>query len=224
MSSILDVRTVPALDFISPEKFPNAPHQTAALYFDGYMGESARAAASIDTKQLERAATLLTETYVRGATVFSCGNGGSASLANHFQCDHVKGIRTKTDLSPRVMSLSSSVELLTAIANDIEFEDVFAYQLQSQARPGDVLIAISSSGRSVNIVRVVAWACEHDVRTIVLTGFDGGHARSIADVAIHVDCSNYGIVEDLHQVIIHALAQYVRQSRMTPEAISSTIF
>ncbi len=194
------------------------------MYFDAYLGESARAAASIDQRHLERAATVLTEAYLRGATVFSCGNGGSASLANHFQCDHVKGIRTTTDLSPRVVSLCSSVELLTAIANDIEFEDVFAYQLQSQARPGDVLIAISSSGRSLNILRVIAWAREHDVRTIALTGFDGGDAKSLADVAIHVECSNYGIVEDLHQVVIHALAQYVRQSRMTPDAISSTTF
>ena len=159
MSSVLDVRTIESLDFVGPEKFPHAPYQNAALYFDAYMGASARAAASIDPQQLELAARVLTEAYLRGATVFSCGNGGSASLANHFQCDHVKGIRTKTDLSPRVVSLSSSVELLTAIANDIEFEDVFAYQLQSQARSGDVLIAISSSGRSANIVRVVAWAC-----------------------------------------------------------------
>ena len=88
-------------------------------------------------------------------TVFSCGNGGSAAIANHLQCDHLKGVRTGTDLTPRVVSLSSNIELITAISNDIGYEDVFTYQLQSQSQPGDVLIAISSSGRSPNIARAL---------------------------------------------------------------------
>ena len=87
--------------------------------------------------------------------MFSCGNGGSAAIANRAQCDHVKGVRTTTDLTPRVLSLSTNVELLTAIANDMGYEKVFVYQLESQSRPGDVLIAVSSSGRSPNIVRAL---------------------------------------------------------------------
>ena len=90
--------------------------------------------------------------------VFGCGNGGSAAIANHLQCDHMKGVRTATSLSPRVTSLSVNVELVTAIANDLTYADVFAYQLQSQSRPGDALIAVSSSGRSANIVRALDWA------------------------------------------------------------------
>ena len=92
------------------------------------------------------------------------------------QCDHVKGVRTGTDLAPQVLSLSTNVELLTAIANDLGYENVFAYQLQSQARPGDVLMAVSSSGRSPNIVRALTWARDHGLRTIAITGFDGGGA------------------------------------------------
>ena len=179
---------------------------------------------SIEPAALDRAAAILLEAYTRGAGVFSCGNGGSASIANHLQCDHVKGVRTTTDLAPRVVSLSTNVELLTAIANDMAYEDVFAYQLQSQSGPGDVLIAVSSSGRSPNIVRALTWARDHGLRTIALTGFDGGDARTVAEVTIHVDCTNYGIVEDLHQAIMHALAQYIRQSRMTADAISSSVF
>ena len=156
--------------------------------------------------------------------MFSCGNGGSASIANHMQCDHVKGIRTATDLAPQVLSLSTNVELLTAIANDIGYENVFVYQLQSQSQPGDVLIAVSSSGRSPNIVQALTWARDHGLRTIAITGFDGGAARAVAEVSIHVDCTNYGIVEDLHQAIMHALAQYIRQSRMSADAISTTVF
>jgi D-sedoheptulose 7-phosphate isomerase/D-glycero-D-manno-heptose 1,7-bisphosphate phosphatase len=123
-----------------------------------------------------------------------------------------------------VVSLSANVELLTAIANDLAYEDVFVYQLQSQSVPGDVLVAVSASGRSPNIVRALSWARDNGLRTIALTGFDGGDAREVAEVTIHVDGANYGIVEDLHQAIMHALAQYIRQSRMTAEAISSRVF
>jgi phosphoheptose isomerase len=205
-------------------KFPAAPYATAASFFSAYAEATARAMRSIEPAALDRAAAILLDAYTRGAGVFSCGNGGSASIANHMQCDHVKGVRTATDLAPRVVSLTANIELLSAIANDHGYEDVFAYQLQSQSGPGDVLIAVSSSGRSPNIVRALTWAREYGLRTIALTGFGGGDARTVAEVAIHVDCTNYGIIEDLHQTIMHALAQYIRQSRMTAEAISSTVF
>ena len=156
--------------------------------------------------------------------MFSCGNGGSASIANHMQCDHVKGVRTATDLTPRVQSLSTNVELITAIANDLGYENVFVYQLQSQAEPGDVLVAVSSSGRSPNIVQALTWARDHDLRTIAVTGFDGGDSRRVAEVSIHVECTNYGVIEDLHQAVMHALAQYVRHSRMKPDEISASVF
>jgi len=205
-------------------KFPSSSYPSAAWFFEAYAEETARAASSIKPAALDHAAAILLEAYTRGSAVFSCGNGGSAAIANHLQCDHLKGIRTATDLAPRVVSLSANVELLTAIANDMTYEDIFTYQLQSQSGPGDVLIAVSSSGRSPNIVRALAWARDHDLRTIALTGFDGGAARTVAEVCIHVDGSNYGIIEDLHQAVMHALAQYIRQSRMTSDAISSGVF
>jgi len=208
----------------TPAKFPVAQFASSGTYFGAYAGNFARAASSIEPAALDRAADILLDAYTRSAGVFSCGNGGSAAIANHLQCDHVKGVRTTTDLTPRVVSLSANVELLTAIANDRGYEDVFTYQLQSQSRPGDVLIAISSSGRSPNIVRALTWARDRGLRTIALTGFDGGGAKAVAEVAIHVDDTNYGIIEDLHQAIMHALAQYIRQSRMTDDAISSNVF
>jgi phosphoheptose isomerase len=207
-----------------PLRFPAGKYPTAASFFDAYADETARAVKSMDPAALDRAAAILVEAYTNRAAVFTCGNGGSAAIANHLQCDHSKGVRTATGLLPRVTSLSANVELLTAIANDMSYEDVFVYQLQSQSGPGDVLIAVSSSGRSPNIVRALRWARDHGLRTIALTGFDGGGARAVAEVPIHVDGANYGIVEDLHQAIMHALAQYIRQSRMTAEAISSNVF
>ncbi len=224
MSSGYDLQTfAPAVD-ARPVKFPAGPYAGAAAYLDAYVEELSRAAKSIESAAFEGAAAILVEAYLHGARMFSCGNGGSASIANHMQCDHVKGIRTATDLSPHVLSLSNNVELLTAIANDTGYENIFVYQLQSQSEPGDVLLAVSSSGRSPNIVRALTWARDQGLRTIAVTGFDGGTARAVAEVSVHVDCANYGIVEDLHQAIMHALAQYIRQSRMSADTISRTVF
>lgn len=207
-----------------PVAFPAGAYPTAHAFASAYLDQWARASRSIDLDAVERAATMLVEAYVARAGVYSCGNGGSAAIADHLQCDHLKGVRTGTDLVPRVVSLSSNVDLVTAIANDIGYEEIYAFQLQSHSRPGDVLVTISSSGRSANIVHALRWAQAHGLRTIALTGFDGGQARGLADVAVHVDCSNYGIVEDLHQTVMHAIAQFVRQSHMSAADIGTTSF
>jgi phosphoheptose isomerase len=204
--------------------FPAVPYPSAASYAGAYFEELAQAAATIDSMALDDATAVLLDAYTQGKSVFSCGNGGSAAVSNHLQCDHLKTVRNGTDLQSRVISLCSNVELLTAIANDVGYHDSFAYQLRAQSRPGDVLIAISSSGCSPNILHALQWASDNNLRTIALTGFDGGSARSIADIAIHVDSSNYGVVEDLHQSIMHALAQYIRHTRMSADSIASTTF
>ncbi|MCW2930532.1 MAG: phosphoheptose isomerase [Actinomycetia bacterium] len=208
----------------TPAKFPAAPFVHAGSYWGEYIKELTRAGETIDPEAMQRAVDILIEAYTTGARTFSCGNGGSASISNHMQCDHTKGVRTATDLIPHVLSLTTNVELLTAIANDISYADVFTYQLQSQARPGDVLVAVSSSGRSKNIVDAIAWANENGLHTIAITGFQGGAARTTAEVAIHVDCTNYGVVEDLHQAVMHSLAQYVRQSRLSADQVADTVF
>ena len=100
-----------------------------------YAPSCSRALATVDLAELERAAKILNAAHDRDAAVFACGNGGSASIANHLQCDHVKGVRTGTDLRTRVFSLSTNIELLSAIANDIGYDAVFEYQLQSRGPP-----------------------------------------------------------------------------------------
>ena len=224
MSSSHEVQAPAAPGQASPVKFPAGPYASPGSYLDAYADEIARACKTIDPEAFDRTAAILVDAYSRNALMFSCGNGGSASIANHMQCDHVKGVRTTTDLAPRVLSLSTNVELLTAIANDMGYENIFVYQLESQARAGDVLIAVSSSGRSPNIVRALTWARRNGLRTIAITGFDGGAARIVAEAGVHVDSTNYGVVEDLHQAIMHALAQYIRQSRMTADTISASVF
>jgi D-sedoheptulose 7-phosphate isomerase/D-glycero-D-manno-heptose 1,7-bisphosphate phosphatase len=204
--------------------FPVHPYDNAGVFGTEYSDELHAAMRTVDPSRFHAAAALLNDAHDRDATVFACGNGGSASIANHLQCDHVKCVGQGTDLRARVFSLSTNVELFSAIANDNGYEHVFEHQLASVARPGDLLIAVSSSGRSPNIVRALEWASTHGIRTIALTGFKGGRARELADVSIHVESGNYGIVEDAHQACMHVLAQYVRQSRMTAEAVVASTF
>lgn len=205
-------------------RFPAVHYESADIFAQHYAAEITRALATVDVGEVERAAKILNAAYDRDSAVFACGNGGSASIANHLQCDHIKGVRIGTDLHTRVVSLSTNVELLSAIANDIGYESVFEFQLQSQARPGDVLVVISSSGRSANIVRALEWAQDHEMQTIALTGFEGEPAKNLASASIHVRSTNYGIVEDAHQACMHLLAQYVRQSRMSSRAVASQVF
>lgn len=198
--------------------FPDKLYPAAGGYFTGYREAMAQAWASVDPQPFERAAAMLRDAIQGKRMIYACGNGGSAAISGHLLCDFLKGIQTDTPLRPRVVSLASHIELLTAIANDIAYDEVFAYQLKTMAAPGDVLMTISSSGNSENIVRAIDWARQNGVGTIAMTGFSGGRSAERADVNLHVAAENYGIVEDIHQSMMHALAQYLRQSAMAPGA------
>ena len=205
-------------------KFPNQKYASADSFLTDYAATMAKAYASVRGSQIERAATAMKRAIQADRIIFTCGNGGSAAIANHLTCDCSKGIATSTTLRPRVVSLSSTVELVTAIANDMEFPEVFAYQLRNAAREGDVLITISSSGDSENIVRALAWAADNGLTTIALSGFAGGRSAQMADISLHVKAENYGIVEDVHQSLMHMLAQYVRMSEMPSELVQTLKF
>ena len=205
-------------------KFPTKKHADAREYFSGYFENLIEAATSMDTASIAQAAELLASLFAKGHTLYVCGNGGSAAIANHLLCDFSKGMQTDTVLKPRVVSLSAHVELITAIGNDIDFAEIFAYQVRTAARPGDALMTISSSGNSENIVRAVEWARGANIATIAMTGFEGGRSARLADINIYVPAQNYGVVEDIHQSIMHILAQYVRASLMESDLIAQRSF
>jgi phosphoheptose isomerase len=205
-------------------KFPLTKYSDATEYLSGYFDTLTDAARSIDTASVARAADLLSNLFSAGRTLFVCGNGGSAAIANHLLCDFAKGMQTDTILRPKVVSLSSHVELITAIGNDIDFAEIFAYQVRTAARPGDALMTISSSGNSENIVRALESARNANVSTIAMTGFDGGRSAQMADITLHVPAHNYGVVEDIHQSLMHILAQYVRMSLMESALIAQRSF
>jgi phosphoheptose isomerase len=199
--------------------FPERRFDEARDYADAYFAEVARAVASVDCESLDEAARVLQGVHAQGGTVFSCGNGGSASIANHLVCDHCKAVQTDTSLRPRICSLSSNIEIMTAISNDLSYDEVFVYQLRTLAMPHDALITISSSGDSENICRAACWAGDNGLSVISMTGFQGGRSATLADVNLHVEAHNYGVIEDVHQSIMHILAQYLRQAHMSEELI-----
>lgn len=204
--------------------FPDKRRDSIGRYCDDYMARLARAGASIDRALLARAGAVLDAAFARGAWLFVCGNGGSAATANHLLCDMAKGVQTDTGVRPRVASLSANIEIVTAIANDIAFEDCFAYQLRTAARPGDVLMTVSASGDSENVVRAVDWARGNGLESIALTGFDGGRSARLASINLHVAADNYGVIEDTHQSIMHILAQYLRQTKMPAPLVARRRF
>jgi D-sedoheptulose 7-phosphate isomerase len=192
--------------------FPDRQFAEAGPYADEYFQLFQKGVKSLDFAQITAAGELLANCVKRGNMIYSCGNGGSAAIANHLVCDCLKGVRSGSTLKPKVHSLSTTVELLTAIVNDIGSEQMFTYQLESLGSADDALIAISSSGASPNIISALQWAKENGLKTIAMTGFSGGQAAEIADISLHVAIDNYGVVEDMHQSLMHILAQFLRVS------------
>ena len=205
-------------------KFPLEKYPAAESYASAYFDTLSAAAKAVDSAKISQAADLLAELFSTCGTLYVCGNGGSAAISNHLLCDFAKGIQTDTTLRPRVVSLSAHVEIITAIGNDIDFAEIFAYQLRTAARPGDALMTISSSGNSENIVRAADWAKANGIPVIALTGFAGGRSALLADINIHVPAENYGVVEDVHQSVMHILAQFVRMRLMSPELVAAKPF
>ena len=146
--------------------------------------------------------------------IFVCGNGGSASVSNHFLCDFNKGIKLSSEkkIVPRVMSLVNSVDLITAISNDLNYSKVFSSQLENYANAGDVLIVISCSGSSENILEAARYAKKKKLDIISFIGF--GRNKFIEKISKHylnLKTKNYGLTEDIFQAMMHMISQYLRK-------------
>lgn len=164
----------------------------------------------IDTADIGRFINTLLDARHRGATVFFIGNGGSAATASHFANDI--SIGTNDYEKPfRVISLTDNVPILTAIGNDFGYEEIFVRQLKVLARKGDVVVGISASGNSPNIVKAFDYARSRDIKSVALTAFDGGKMKEMADEGIHVPtgAKEYGPAEDAHMVLDHLVGAYL---------------
>jgi len=181
-------------------------------YFDDYTNMIAEALATVDRDKVEEMTAKLVDLAKMGCPVLVCGNGGSAAIAEHMSCDHTKGVAMDTDLKPFFIPLQSNVSMLTAIANDIGYTEVFRKQIKMFPNKNAGVLAISSSGSSGNIFNALDIARFYKMPTMAMVGFDGGSVVGwkVADIVIHVKSNNYGIVEDCHQIIMHSMAQSIR--------------
>ncbi len=204
--------------------FPNKKYDNVSLYANAYFEKIRLAGESVDRNQLALAAEHLGELYDKGNCLFVCGNGGSAAISGTFVADHVKLIRSDTTLIPRVYSLVDNISTVTAISNDISYDDVFSYQLSVYAKPGDTLLTVSSSGDSENVVRAATWAKSNEMPVIAFTGFEGGRSADLATINLHVAADNYGVIEDTHQSLMHILAQYIRLAAMPDSLVEQRKF
>ena len=184
-----------------------------STFMDGYAAQVSMALAAVDRVQLTAAQNALTQAADKGNAIFAIGNGGSAAIADHLVCDLAKGTHHEHHPPLRAQSMTSNVALYSALANDMGFEQVFSSQMDLFGRPGDVLIAISSSGQSPNILKAVSAARDLGMTVIGLSGFSGGRLRHEAHISLHVPIDNYGVVEDAHQSIMHVIAQYTAALR-----------
>jgi len=177
-------------------------------FFNEYKMKLSFALNSVSDEKLEAAYSIMLQAAKSGKTVFTAGNGGSAAIANHLCCDWTKGTFVEGKIRIKTQSLCANVELMTAMANDVGIEHMFSQQLKIMGSPGDVLFVISSSGNSPNIIQLVSEAKKIGMPVIGFCGFAGGKLKEMADVSIHIPVNNYGIVEDAHQAVMQALAQY----------------
>ena len=163
---------------------------------------------SIDTAQVDEAIRVFAEAREQDRQIFVFGNGGSAATANHFACDIVKGASYGREKRFRIMALSEQIPTMTAYANDVGYDVVFAEQLKNFARPRDVAIAISGSGNSPNVIRAIECARSAGCYTIGLSGKDGGQLRPLVDLSLHVDDQHMGRIEDAHMVMMHMICYH----------------
>jgi phosphoheptose isomerase len=164
---------------------------------------------------LGEAVELLLDARRAGRRVYLMGNGGSAATASHIACDLVKTAQVPSSAPLRVFALADNAALLTAWANDCAYEQVFAEQILAFVEPEDIVVAITASGNSPNILAGLKAATERGAHTIALVGFDGGAARELADLVLHVPSHDYGLVEDTHAAIGHALTAALRSKLMS---------
>jgi len=175
------------------------------MNYPSYLSYVTQALQSVKPQEVQSTIDLLWRAYQQGRRVFVIGNGGSAATASHLAQDLAKGTRRTLSQKKRIraLALTDSVPFLTAYGNDDGYDVVFEQQLRNHAQRGDVLIAISGSGNSPNILKAIAWAKRNGLATLGITGFDGGKLRRLAQHKLHVPLNDMCTAESVHSVLLH---------------------
>ncbi len=178
------------------------------MTFDEYLHYFNQSLTSLDPMEIVQFLDLLVDAYENDHTVFVIGNGGSAANASHFANDLAKGTLRSMDQQKRLraLSLTDNVALMTAYGNDEGYATIFEQQLRTYARPGDIVVAISGSGNSPNVVGAIEWANANGLHTVGVTGFAGGKLKKLAKTSVHVPLDDMCTSESVHSVIFHYVA------------------
>jgi D-sedoheptulose 7-phosphate isomerase len=177
----------------------------------GYINHLSYLIQKMDVDKIEAFVKELESSRQNGNTIFFVGNGGSAATASHVANDLGLGARRNIEPPLKALSLTDNVPVMTAVANDNGYDDLFLRQIQLHYKPQDKLVAISVSGNSPNVIAVAQWVKEQDGKVISLTGFDGGKLGQISDIDILVETSKgeYGPVEDIHMIVGHLVYTWI---------------
>jgi D-sedoheptulose 7-phosphate isomerase len=185
--------------------------ESGSLHARSYIEKVTAVLRRLDFETVGRVIDLFVQARDRGSTIFFLGNGGSAATASHFANDLGFGASPEGKTPFRALCLTSNSAFLTCLANDIGYENVFSWQLRNLMRPGDVVVGISASGNSPNVVKAMTYARENGGIPVAFTGFDGGRIKGIAQLCLHVETQKgeYGPVEDVHMVLDHLISSYL---------------
>lgn len=177
-------------------------------YPELYKQSLLEAVEAIPLEGVNRAIELLRQARDNGRTIFVCGNGGSAATSSHFVCDMVKGASYNRARRFKIIALNDSLPTLTAYSNDVAYEMAFVEQLKNFAQPDDVVLAISGSGNSPNVLRAVEYANSAGCKTVAMTGRDGGKLGKMAHLNLQAGVPHMGRIEDAHMIMCHMIAYY----------------
>jgi D-sedoheptulose 7-phosphate isomerase len=180
-------------------------------HFENYFNKVSETLKEVDTNSIESALDIIMDCYNIGNTIYIFGNGGSASTASHVAGDFMKGISFGLDKRFRVICLNDNIPAITAISNDLTYDEVFYEQLKTYLEKDDVVIGISGSGNSVNVVKALNYARQVGTKIIAFSGYRGGKIKNMADVLIHAPVNDMEITEDIHIIIFHAIKQLINK-------------
>lgn len=200
------------------KKVSNNFQESVLHFIDSYFQKVIKCIVLLEKQSIERMIEMIMEAYRNDKKIYILGNGGGASTASHMACDLGKGTLTRVydrnEKRLHVLSLTDNVALITAYANDISYDDVFLQQLRNLVENDDVVIAISGSGNTKNVLNAVSYAKKKGAKTIGLTGFNaGGKLAQIVDVSVIVNTSHYGPLEDIHMIIGHLVSSAVAAAK-----------
>ena len=181
-------------------------------HIKNYLGTLKKGINDFDVIKLQKIEEIIFDKIKKNKKIFVCGNGGSASVANHFLCDFNKGIKLSSNnkLKPKIISLSDNIETILAVANDISFDKIFSFQLENHYSSGDLVILLSCSGSSPNIIDTLNYCKKKKIYSISITGFAKKNIQKKANINFDLGIRNYGVSEDFFQIIMHIISQSIR--------------